>query len=107
VVFEVVPDESVCNPIGMVHGGLFCTLADSVAGCAVHATLDAGVGYTSIDINVNFLRPVTLESGQLRATGVVTKPGRKVALASVEIHDGAGKLVGTASSNCLIIPRAE
>lgn len=107
VVFEVVPDESVYNPIGMVHGGLLCTLADSVAGCAVHTTLDAGVGYTSIDISVNFLRPVTLGSGQLRATGVVTKPGRKVALASVEIHDGAGKLVGTASSNCLIIPRAE
>jgi uncharacterized protein (TIGR00369 family) len=92
VVFEVDPDESVYNPLGLVHGGLLCTLADSVAGCAVHTTLDVGVGYTSIDITVNYLRPVTLESGRLRATGVVTKPGRKVALASVEIHtiDGSG-----------------
>ena len=98
------PDESVYNPIGLVHGGLLCTLADSVAGCAVHTTLDAGVGYTSIDITVNFLRPVTLESGRLRATGVVTKAGRKVALAAVEIHDSSDKLVATASSNCLIIP---
>jgi len=105
VVFQVEPDESVYNPIGLVHGGLLCTLADSAAGCAVHTTLDVGVGYTSIDINVNFLRPVTLDSGRLRATGVVTKPGRSVALASVEIHDNAGKLVATASSNCLVIPR--
>ena len=59
VVFECTPDESVYNPIGMVHGGLLCTLADSAAGCAVHTTLDAGVGYSSIGINVNFLRPVT------------------------------------------------
>jgi uncharacterized protein (TIGR00369 family) len=106
VVFEVDPDESVYNPLGLVHGGLLCTLADSVAGCAVHTTLGAGVGYTSIDITVNYLRPVTLESGRLRAIGVVTKPGRKVALASVEIHDSADKLVATASSNCLIIPLA-
>jgi uncharacterized protein (TIGR00369 family) len=106
VVFEVDPDESVYNPLGLVHGGLLCTLADSVAGCAVHTTLDVGVGYTSIDITVNYLRPVTLESGRLRATGVVTEPGRQVALASVEIHDSANKLVATASSNCLIIPPA-
>jgi uncharacterized protein (TIGR00369 family) len=106
VLFEVRPDESAYNPIGLVHGGLVCTLADSVAGCAVHTTLDAGVGYTSIDITVNYLRPVTLDSGLLRATGVVTKPGRRVALASVEIHDGAGKLVATGSSNCLIISQA-
>jgi uncharacterized protein (TIGR00369 family) len=104
VVFEARPDESVYNPIGLVHGGLVCTLADSAAGCAVHTTLDAGVAYTSIDLTVNYLRPVTLHSGPLRATGVVTKPGRKVALASVEIHDGTGKLAATASSNCLIIP---
>lgn len=104
VVFECVPDESVYNPIGVVHGGLVCTLADSVAGCAVHTTLDAGVGYTSIDITVNYLRPVTLDSGTLVATGRVIKPGRRIALAAAEVHDGAGRLVATATSNCLIIP---
>ena len=100
--FECVPDESAYNPIGVIHGGLVCTLADSVAGCAVHTTLDAGIGYTSIDITVNYLRPVTLDSGTLVAVGRVTKPGRRVALASAEIHDGAGRLVATASSNCLV-----
>jgi uncharacterized protein (TIGR00369 family) len=102
--FECVPDESAYNPIGVIHGGLVCTLADSVAGCAVHTTLDAGIGYTSIDITVNYLRPVTVDSGTLVAVGRVTKPGRRVALASAEIHDGAGRLVATASSNCLVFP---
>jgi uncharacterized protein (TIGR00369 family) len=103
VVFDCQPDESVFNPIGLVHGGLVCTLTDSAIGCAVHTTLEAGVGYTSIDITVNYLRPVTLDSGGLAATGRVIKPGRRVAQASAEVHDGAGRLVATASSNCLII----
>jgi uncharacterized protein (TIGR00369 family) len=103
VVFDCTPDESVYNPLGFVHGGLMCTLADTVAGCAVQTTLDAGVGYTSIDITVNYLRPVTLENGTLVATGRVTKPGRRVALAAAELHDEAGRLVATATSNCLII----
>jgi uncharacterized protein (TIGR00369 family) len=102
--FACTPDSSVYNPIGVVHGGLVCTLLDSVAGCAVHTTLAAGMGYTSIDITVNYLRAVTTESGTLVATGRVTKPGRRVALANAEVHDGTGKLVATASSNCLVMP---
>jgi uncharacterized protein (TIGR00369 family) len=105
-VFECTPDESVYNPIGLVHGGLVCTLADSVAGCAVHTTLEPGARYTSIDITVNYLRPVTLGSGRLVATGRVTKPGRRVALATAEVTDGAGRLVATATSNCLILSPA-
>ncbi len=103
VVFECEPDQSAYNPIGVVHGGLVCTLADTVAGCAVHSTLERGVGYTSIDINVNFLRPVTSQSGVLRATGRVIKAGRRVALAGAEIVDGAGRPVATATSNCLVM----
>jgi uncharacterized protein (TIGR00369 family) len=103
VVFECEPDESAYNPIGVVHGGLVCTLSDTVAGCAVHTTLDAGVAYTSIDINVSYLRPVTKDSGVLRATGHVTKPGRRVAYCAAEIVDQAGKVVATASSSCLVM----
>jgi uncharacterized protein (TIGR00369 family) len=102
-VFECRPDESAYNPIGVVHGGLVCTLADSVAGCAVHSTLEAGVGYTSIDITINYLRAVTADSGVLRATGRVTKRGRRVAFSTAEIVDGAGKTVATATSSCLIM----
>jgi uncharacterized protein (TIGR00369 family) len=103
VVFECEPDESVYNPIGTVHGGLVCTLADTVTGCAVHTTLAKGSAYTSIDIAVTYLRPVTLNSGVLRATGIVTKPGRRVAFARAEILDGAGTLVATATSSCLVM----
>ena len=103
VVFDCTPDDSVYNPLGVIHGGLVCTMADTVAGCAVHTTLEAGVAYASIDITVNYLRPVTLASGTLVATGRVVKPGRRVALAAAEIHDAAGRLVATASSNCLIL----
>jgi uncharacterized protein (TIGR00369 family) len=103
VVFECAMDESVYNPIGMVHGGLACTLADTVIGCAVHTTLEAGVAYTSIDLNVSYLRPITLASSPIRATGVVTKPGRRVAFARAEIVDSEGKLVATAVGSCLIM----
>jgi uncharacterized protein (TIGR00369 family) len=102
-VFECEPDESVYNPIGVVHGGLVCTLADSAAGCAVHTTLAPSVAYTSVDITVNYLRPVTLNSGTLTVTGKVVRSGRRMALATVEVHDSANRLVATASSNCLIM----
>ncbi len=103
VVFECEPDESVYNPIGVVHGGLVCTLADTVAACAVHSTLESGVAYTSIDLNVSYVRPVTLSSGMLRATGEVTKPGRRVAFSKAEIVDHAGRIVATATSSCLVM----
>jgi uncharacterized protein (TIGR00369 family) len=102
-VFECTPDESAYNPIGVVHGGLVCTLADSAAGCAVQSTLEAGVAYTSIDINVTYLRPVTKDSGLIRATGRVTKPGRKVAYATIEVTDESGKLLAQATSSCLVM----
>jgi uncharacterized protein (TIGR00369 family) len=104
VVFECDPDESSYNPIGVVHGGLVCTLADTVAACAVHSTLAAGVAYTSIDINVSYTRPVTRDSGTLRAVGTVVKPGRRVAFSRADITDGSGKLVATATSTCLVMP---
>jgi uncharacterized protein (TIGR00369 family) len=103
VVFECVPDESAYNPIGVVHGGLVCTLADTVAACAVHTTLEAGIAYTSIDLNVSYLRPVTKDSGLLRATGIVTKPGRRVAFSRAEIAAEDGRLVATATSSCLVM----
>ena len=59
-VFTCVPDESAYNPIGAIHGGLVCTLLDSVTGCAVHSTLPQGKGYTSVEIKVNYLKAVRL-----------------------------------------------
>lgn len=104
VTFTCLPDESQYNPIGTVHGGLVCTLLDSVCGCAVQTTLPAGQGYTSLEIKVNYLRPVLASTGQLTAIGRVTKPGSRAAFAEGEVRDSAGKLIATASSACLVFP---
>jgi uncharacterized protein (TIGR00369 family) len=104
VEFTCTVDESVYNPIGVVHGGLVCTMLDTVAGCAVHTTLPAGIGYTSIELKVNYLRAVHATSGPLTAVGTVTKPGRRVAFAEGEVRDAAGKVVANATSSLLVFP---
>ena len=102
VEFGCTLDESVYNPIGVVHGGLVCTLLDTVLGCAVHTTLPAGFGYTSIELKVNYLRPVHASSGPLTAIGTVVKPGRRVAFSEGEVRDAQGRVVATASSSLLV-----
>jgi uncharacterized protein (TIGR00369 family) len=101
------PDESMYNPIGAIHGGVVCTLLDSVIACAVHTTLEAHLTYTSIDLQVSYLRGVGASSGPLVATGRVTKPGHRVAFAIGEVRDGRGKLVATGSGSCLVMPVAQ
>ena len=107
VEFSCTVDESVYNPIGVVHGGLVCTLLDTVAGCAVHTTLPRGVAYTSIELKVNYLRAVHAAGGPLTAVGTVVKPGRRVAFAEGEVRDAAGRTVATASSSLLVFPIPE
>lgn len=102
VVFRCVPDGSTYNPLGTVHGGLICTALDSAAGCAVHTTLAAGVGYTSAEIKVNYMRPA-LGGTELTIRGWVTKPGRRLAFAEAEIRDPEGRLVANATSTLLIL----
>ncbi len=104
VEFGCAVDESVYNPIGVVHGGLVCTLLDTVVGCAVQTTLPRGVGYTSIELKVSYLRAVHATSGPLTAVGTVVKPGRRVAFAEGEVRDAAGRVVATASSSLLVFP---
>ena len=105
VVFTCTPDESVYNPIGVVHGGLVCTLLDSVAGCAVQSTLPAGTGYTSLELKVSYLRPVHATTGTLTARGWVTRRGRRASFAEGDVRDPGGKVVATASSTCLVFAR--
>lgn len=104
VTFRCHPDESHYNPIGMVHGGLVSTLLDSALGCAAHTTLPAGTGYTSIEYKVNYLRPVTADSGPMLCTGTVIKPGHRVVFAEAGVTDAAGKVVATASGSLLVFP---
>ena len=105
VVFGCRPSHAHYNPIGMVHGGLVCTLLDTVTGCAAHTTLPAGVGYTSIEIKVNYLRPVLADTGLLTGTGQVIKGGNRVIFAEGNVTDSTGNLVATASSTLLVRPK--
>lgn len=99
---EMTAQEFHYNPLGSVHGGVLSTLLDTAAGCAVHSTLPAGVGYTSLDLSVKFLRPVTTDSGLLRCEGTVLSRGRRTALAEARLTDGRGRLAAHATSSCLI-----
>ncbi len=102
VVFTCLPDESAYNPIGAVHGGLVCTLLDTVAGCALHSTLPAGRGYTSVEIKVSYLKAVRAASGRLTAVGTVVKGGSRVGFTEGVVTDAAGAVVATASSTLLV-----
>jgi uncharacterized protein (TIGR00369 family) len=77
-------------------------LLDSVLGCAVHTTLPAGRGYTSLEIKVNYVRAVTEASGELSAEGVVVHGGRRSAVAEAKVVDARGRLCATASTTCLV-----
>jgi uncharacterized protein (TIGR00369 family) len=102
-VFRLTPREFHYNTLGGVHGGVFATLLDSACGCAVHTKLPAGTGYTSLDLSVKFLRPVTVATGTITAAGTVVHFGRRTALAEARITDDAGKVYATATSSCLVL----
>ncbi len=104
-VFAMTPDEYHYNPIGVVHGGVAATLLDSAMGCAVNSALPAGTSYTTLEIKVNYLRPMTSTTGPVRAEGTVIHLGRRMAVAEGRLTDGAGKLYATASTTCIIMPR--
>ena len=105
VVMQLEPGEHQYNPIGTVHGSVIVALLDSVTGSAVHTTLPAGVGYTTISLNTSFLRPVLGDTGPLRAEGRLIRAGRRVALAEAELVDEDGALYGHATSSCMILGR--
>jgi uncharacterized protein (TIGR00369 family) len=102
VTIELDPQEFHYNPLGSVHGGVISTLLDTAAACSVHSTLPAGVGYTSLDLNVKFLRPVSIASGRLTCTGSILQSGRRTALAEARLTDAKGRLLAHATSSCLI-----
>ena len=102
-VFAVDPAEYHYNPIGVVHGGLAATLLDSAMGCAVHSTLPAGAGYTTLEIKVNFIRAMTAETGRVRCEARTIHVGGRTATAEGRIVDQAGKLYAHGTTTCLIL----
>lgn len=98
---ETKPDFA--NPLGNTHGGVAATLLDSVMGCAVHTTLGAGVGYTTLELKVNYIRTVPVDGRRLTAEGTVVHAGRRVATAEGRVLDERGKLVAHGSTTCMIL----
>jgi len=104
-VFAGVAGEHAYNPIGMVHGGYAATLLDSACGFAVHSKLSATQGYTTLDLNVSYLRPITKDTGLLRAEGTVKSVGRRAAFAEAKLMGADGKLYAAATSTLLVFDR--
>jgi uncharacterized protein (TIGR00369 family) len=102
-VFEFVPDESMYNPLGCVQGGVVTGVLDASMGRALHATLPAGVTYTTLELKVNFVRPVNLATGVTRAVGTVLHGGGTVATTEARLEDRAGVLYAHATSTLMVL----
>ncbi len=103
VVFEMEVGEYHYSPLNIVHGGVTATLLDTVMGCAVFTMLRAGAGYTTTDLQVRYVRPVSVASGVLRAEGTVVHAGSRVMTAEGRVTDARGKLVAHGGCGCLVL----
>jgi uncharacterized protein (TIGR00369 family) len=106
-VFEGETGPHLLNPLGTVHGGFALTLIDSAAGCAVHATLPARVGYTTVETKVNFTGAIRADSGTIRAEGRVVAQGKQICTAEARVTGPDGRLLAHGTSTLMILrPRA-
>jgi uncharacterized protein (TIGR00369 family) len=104
VIFEGEPGEEHYNPIGVVHGGYAATLLDSALGCAVHTTLPAGVGYTSLGLEAKYVRPITRDTGRVLCEARVLYRGRKQATSEANLTAaGSGKLLAHGIATSMIL----
>ena len=100
-VFEMDADERHWNPMGTVHGGVLCDIADAAMGFAYATKLEQGETFTTVEIKVNYLRPVW--KAHLRAAGRIVKKGRRIGLVECDVTDEKGNLVARASSTCMTL----
>jgi uncharacterized protein (TIGR00369 family) len=102
VVVTADPREVHLNPAGTVHGGLAATMLDSAMGLAIQSTLDRGIGSTTLEFKMSFLRPITPKTGPIRAEGTVISRGRRVGTAEGRVTDREGRLLVHGTTTCLI-----
>lgn len=108
VVFGAVPGAEHYSPLGTVHGGLAATLLDTVMACAVHTRLPAGVGYTTVELSINYVRPITAETGPIRAEGTAIHVGSRLATAEGRVHTEAdGRLLAHGTTTLLVLRPAQ
>jgi len=104
VVITLVPTGAHLNPAGTMHGGLTATLLDSCMGLAIQSTLDKGVSQTSLEFKISLVRPITPETGPIKAEGKVLNCGRRIGTADGRVTDGNGRLLAHGTTTCLIFP---
>ena len=102
VVVTADPKEAHLNPAGTVHGGLAATMLDSAMGLAIQSMLDRGVGSTTLEFKMSFVRPITPKTGPIRAEGTVISRGRRIGTAEGRVTDGEGRLFVHGTTTCLI-----
>jgi uncharacterized protein (TIGR00369 family) len=102
VVITADPNEDHLNPAGTVHGGFAATLLDSCMGLAIQSTLARGVGSTTLEFKISFVRPITPGTGPIKAEGVVINCGRRIGMADGRVTDSAGRLMVHGTTTCLI-----
>jgi uncharacterized protein (TIGR00369 family) len=103
-VFRGTPSIEVYNPIGSVHGGWAGAILDSCMGCAVHTTLPAGMGYTTLEYKINLVRGMTIDTGEVEAIGKVINAGKRVGVSEGTIRDAKGNVLAHGTTTCLIFP---
>jgi len=104
VVITLVPTGAHLNPAGTVHGGLTATLLDSCMGLAVWTMLDKGITQTTLEFKISLVRPITVETGVIRAEGKVLNAGRRIGTAEGRVTDSKGRLLAHGTTTCLIFP---
>ena len=103
VAFSLEVGEHLYNPIGSVHGGVFCVLLDSAMGCAAHSTLDRGQAYATLELKANLVKALTMNTPSVVATGQVISSGRRVITASGQITGPDGTLYAHGTTTCLVV----
>jgi len=101
-VFAGIPSFDHYNPLGSVHGGYIAALLDSCMACSVHSTLGPGHTYATLEVKINYVRPITIDTGEVRAEGKVITAGKRIATAEGRLFDNSGKLYAHGTSTCLI-----
>jgi len=100
-VVELEASDNHANPMGTLHGGILCDIADAAMGIAFASTLEDGESFTTLELKINFLRPVWKE--KLQAVGKVVKRGKAVGLVECEVLNSKGALVAKSSSTCMVL----
>jgi uncharacterized protein (TIGR00369 family) len=103
VAITVEPTDALLNPWGTVHGGVAAAILDSCMGLAIHSMLEKGVGSTTLEFKITLVRPLTLETGRIRAEGKALNVGRRVGTAEGRVTDAQGRLLAHGTTTCLIL----